>query len=76
MPIILAPRPLSDREPGMSQSQLVDDISLKMSSTNIISGVPENETPDISETENTAEKEEPSSTEKMPKILTNTVYDI
>ena len=78
MPIILAPRPLSDKEPSLPQSlsEPTDDLSLKMASTTITGGVPEVETTDIVETESVTENEEPSSGEKMPKIMTNTVYDI
>ena len=78
MPIILAPRPLSDKESNIprSTSEPTDDLSLKMASTTITGGVPEKETIDIIESESVTENEESSSAEKMPKIMTNTVYDI
>lgn len=80
MPIILAPRPLADQDkvkPTKVSSEKQEDISLKLESTEITSKVPEQEADDDLEAELVAPEEEKTSpSEKMPKIMTNTVYDI
>ena len=77
MPIILAPRPLADKESNVMQSAPEgEDISLKMASTHITGEVPDKETKDTIAAAITSENDEPISAEKMPKIMTNTVYDI
>jgi len=77
MPIILAPRPLADKEANVTQSAPEgEDISLKVASTHITGEVPGKEIKDTVTAGIKSENDEPISTEKMPKIMTNTVYDI
>ena len=80
MPIILAPRPLAEQETKdttKSVTEQVDDLPLKLASTEITNVVPERETDGRVDEELVEAKEEEASVgEKMPKLMTNTVYDI
>eukprot|EP00795_Rhopilema_esculentum_P008272 gene8272-14228_t len=75
MPIILAPRPLSNQEATkeLRTVERPESLPLEVATTDITSNVPVEDT-----AENKSEEEEKKKVlqDKMPKIMTNTVYDI
>lgn len=78
MPIILAPRPLSDEDKKdelKGSNESLEDLSLKITSTDLTGRVPEQEA-DGHDDVDQAEASDEKTQGKMPKIMTNTVYDI
>ena len=80
MPIILAPRPLLNQEAKSDDENSMKrpgSLPLQMASTEITSEVPEKEVDASGKTEDgEADEKKNFQQEKMPKIMTNTVYDI
>ena len=80
MPIILAPRPLLNQEAKSddeSSMKRPGNLPLQMTSTEITNEVPEKEADAIEKTGGSEVDEKKNvQQEKMPKIMTNTVYDI
>ena len=75
MPIILAPRPLHNQVDSECISERPDSLPLKMTSTDITGIVIDKEQVSKDDSKQGQSNQKPLA-EKLPKIMTNTVYDI